>query len=56
MRLLIGVIIGVLLCYYFPREVGNAVEQVEEAIHEGASRAADATRPDAVQQLRKMVE
>ena len=45
MRLVIGIVIGALVYYYFPSEVETAVKKVEEVVHESAAKAAEATKP-----------
>ena len=45
MKLVIGIVIGALIYYYFPTQVETAVKKAEEVIHEGASKAAEATKP-----------
>ena len=45
MKLVIGIVIGALVYYYFPSEVETAVKKVEEVVHEGAAKAAEATKP-----------
>jgi ribosomal protein S20 len=44
-KLVIGIVIGALAYYYFPSEVETAVKKVEEVVHEGAAKAAEATKP-----------
>jgi Na+/H+-translocating membrane pyrophosphatase len=45
MRLVIGIVIGALLYYYFPSEVETAVQKASEVVHEGAAKAAEMTAP-----------
>jgi Na+/H+-translocating membrane pyrophosphatase len=45
MKLVIGIVIGALVYYYFPSEVETAVKKVEEVVHESAAKAAEATKP-----------
>ena len=45
MKLVIGIVIGALIYYYFPTQVETAVQKAEEVIHEGAAKAAEATKP-----------
>ena len=45
MRLVIGIVIGALLYYYFPSEVETVVQKAGEVVHEGAAKAAEATKP-----------
>jgi Na+/H+-translocating membrane pyrophosphatase len=45
MKLVIGIVIGALIYYYFPSQVETAVKKAEEVIHEGASKAAEVTKP-----------
>ena len=45
MKLVIGFVLGCLAYYYFPAEVETAVSKAGEVIHEGASKAAEATKP-----------
>jgi Na+/H+-translocating membrane pyrophosphatase len=45
MKLVIGIVIGALLYYYFPSEVETAVQKAGEVVHEGAAKAAEATKP-----------
>ena len=48
MKLVIGIVIGALVYYYFPSEVETAVQKVEAVVHEGAAKAAEATKPDSI--------
>ena len=45
MKLVIGIVIGALVYYYFPGHVETAAKKAEEVIHEGAKKAAEATKP-----------
>ena len=45
MKLVIGIVIGALIYYYFPTQVETAVKKAEEVVHESATRAAEATKP-----------
>jgi ElaB/YqjD/DUF883 family membrane-anchored ribosome-binding protein len=54
MRLVIGIVIGALVYYYFPSEVETAVKKVEEVVHESAAKAAEATKPKS--ELDKLVD
>ena len=45
MKLVIGIVIGALVYYYFPSEVENVVKKAEQVVHEGAAKAAEATKP-----------
>jgi Na+/H+-translocating membrane pyrophosphatase len=44
-KLVIGIVIGALVYYYFPSEVETAVKKAEQVVHEGAKQAAEATKP-----------
>jgi uncharacterized membrane-anchored protein YhcB (DUF1043 family) len=44
-KLVVGIVIGALIYYYFPSHVEDAVQKVEEVVHESAARAAEATKP-----------
>jgi Na+/H+-translocating membrane pyrophosphatase len=46
MKLVVGIVIGALLYYYFPSEVETAISRVGEVVHEGAAKAAEATKPE----------
>ena len=54
MKLVIGIVIGALVYYYFPSEVETAVKKVEEVVHESAAKAAEATKPKS--ELDKLVD
>ena len=45
MKIIIGVVLGVLVYHYYPSEVIGFAEKTSEIIHEGASKAAEATKP-----------
>ena len=45
MKLVIGIVIGALVYYYWPDQVETAVKKVEQVVHESASKAAEATKP-----------
>lgn len=45
MRLVLGIVIGAVVYYYWPGHVETAVKKAEEIIHEGAAKAAEATKP-----------
>ena len=44
-KLLIGVVIGVLIYHYYPDQVKDAAATAGEIVHEGASKAAEITKP-----------
>ena len=54
MKLVIGIVLGALIYYYFPGEVETAISKAEEVIHEGAAKAAEATKPKS--ELDKLVD
>ena len=54
MKLIVGIVIGALLYYYFPSHVETAVQKAGEVIHEGAAKAAEATKPQ--NDIDKLVE
>lgn len=53
-RLAIGIVIGALAYYYFPAEVETAVSKMGSMVHEGAARAAEATKPES--DFEKLIE
>ena len=44
-RLIIGAVLGVLIYHYYPSEVIGFAEKTSEIVHEGASKAAELTKP-----------
>ena len=45
MKLIIGVVLGVLVYHYFPSEVKGVAEKTGEIVHNGAAKAAELTAP-----------
>ena len=45
MKIVIGVVLGVLVYHYYPSEVIGFAEKTSEIVHEGASKAAELTKP-----------
>ena len=45
MKLIIGIVIGALIYHYWPDKVEDTVQKVEEVVHEGAKKTAEATKP-----------
>lgn len=45
MKLVIGIVIGALAYYYYTDEVETVIRKAEVVIHEGASKAAEVTKP-----------
>jgi hypothetical protein len=45
MRILIGLIIGVLAYHYFPTQIQDVASKAGEIVHQGADAVADATKP-----------
>jgi hypothetical protein len=48
MHIIIGIIIGLLICYHWPSDVERVAEKANELIHEGARKAAEATAPKSI--------
>ena len=44
-KIIIGVVLGVLIYHYYPSEVVGFAEKTSEIVHEGASKAAEMTKP-----------
>lgn len=44
-KIFMGILIGFALGYYFPNEVATGMQKGQELFHEGASKAAEATKP-----------
>ena len=45
MKLIIGIVLGVLVYHYFPSEVKGVAEKTGEIVHQGAAKAAEMTAP-----------
>ena len=48
MKYIFVFVLGCLTYYYFPSHVEDAVQKVEEVVHEGAAKAAEATKPNSL--------
>ena len=47
-KIVFGIVLGALIYHYWPDQVETAVKKVEEVVHEGASKAAEATKPNSL--------
>ena len=45
MKLIVGIVLGVLVYHYFPSEVKSVAEKTGEIVHQGAAKAAEMTAP-----------